>query len=556
MRIFTLVCCIILLLQHFASAATVFTSNPPIALTSYVITAALTLLLLIAVVIIISIALQRKKQRLVFVDALLSKSKDAVWVTDDEFNIIEVNRTFSEISGFSEDDVIGKRFKAHTSNGRDQQLEAIIKQELIDDGYWSGEIWNVRKNGKPYALDLSITKITTSRFFKKSVRYVGVFSDITARKNNERTMLKLTTKDTVTGLSNRAIFIESLEKAIKACNDTYPSLLIIFIDLDNFKKINDSLGHTVGDVLLKEVACRLTGALNSAFTIARLGADEFAILVPPYLYSGKTVFFAKKTADIVLQQFKTPFMLDGFETSLSACCGLAIYPDNAYNCENLMRSATSALNHAKKMGHNTYQFFDKDRHTLDPTELTKESALFRAINNNEFELYFQPQILASGELAGAEVLLRWQDPERGLVMPGQFIKVAEETGLILKLGNWVLEQACRQLASWQQSGFQLARLSVNVSPVQFQHKEFIDTLTTLIQRYEVDPTKLELELTEETLLNNVELVGEKMQKIRDLGVHLALDDFGTGYSSLRYLKHLPLSRLKIDRSFVMDLDNG
>jgi diguanylate cyclase (GGDEF)-like protein/PAS domain S-box-containing protein len=557
MRIFTLVCCIILLLQHFASAATVFTSNPPIALTSYVITAALTLLLLIAVVIIISIALQRKKQRLVFVDALLSKSKDAVWVTDDEFNIIEVDRTFSEISGFSEDDVIGKRFKAHTSNGRDQQLEAIIKQELIDDGYWSGEIWNVRKNGKTYALDLSITKITTSRFFKKSVRYVGVFSDITARKNNERTMLKLTTKDTVTGLSNRAIFIESLEKAIKACNDTYPSLLIIFIDLDNFKKINDSLGHTVGDVLLKEVACRLTGALNSAFTIARLGADEFAILVPPYLYSGKTVFFAKKTADIVLQQFKTPFMLDGFETSLSACCGLAIYPDNAYNCEYLMRSATSALNHAKKMGHNTYQFFDKDRHTLDPTELTKESALFRAINNNEFELYFQPKFDAQhNQLYGFEALVRWPQEDGSVINPDEFIPLAEQNGAIIPLTQLLMEQLLNQLAQWRKQNISFGNVAINISALHFQQSSLIETLVDNLAKFDVPAHCLELEITESAMMDNPEFAEQQMKRIKSLGVHIALDDFGTGHSSLSYLKRFPIDTLKVDKSFVKDIDKN
>ncbi|TMP48755.1 MULTISPECIES: GGDEF domain-containing phosphodiesterase [unclassified Pseudoalteromonas] len=557
MRIFTLVCCIILLLQHFASAATVFTSNPPIALTSYVITAALTLLLLIAVVIIISIALRRKKQRLVFVDALLSKSKDAVWVTDDEFNIIEVNRTFSEISGFSEDDVIGKRFKAHTSNGRDQQLEAIIKQELIDDGYWSGEIWNVRKNGKPYALDLSITKITTSRFFKKSVRYVGVFSDITARKNNERTMLKLTTKDTVTGLSNRAIFIESLEKAIKACNDTYPSLLIIFIDLDNFKKINDSLGHTVGDVLLKEVACRLTGALNSAFTIARLGADEFAILVPPYLYSGKTVFFAKKTADIVLQQFKTPFMLDGFETSLSACCGLAIYPDNAYNCEYLMRSATSALNHAKKMGHNTYQFFDKDRHTLDPTELTKESALFRAINNNEFELYFQPKFdVQHNQLYGFEALVRWPQEDGSVINPDEFIPLAEQNGAIIPLTQLLMEQLLNQLAQWRKQNISFGNVAINISALHFQQSSLIETLVDNLAKFDVPAHCLELEITESAMMDNPEFAEQQMKRIKSLGVHIALDDFGTGHSSLSYLKRFPIDTLKVDKSFVKDIDKN
>ena len=282
-----------------ASAATTLptqASNFP-----YIILLALITLLLLA-----WLFFYYRNKKMIFTDALLSKAKDAIWITDEDFNIIEINDAFSEITGYQKVDVIGKKFKALTQSGRDQQLEAIILQELEQDGYWSGEMWNIRKDGQPYALALSITKVITSSLTKPTVRYVGLFYDITTRKNTERSMLKLTTKDTVTGLSNRAIFIESLDKAIKACNDTYPSLLIVFIDIDNFKKINDSLGHTLGDVLLKEVACRLTASLNSGFTIARLGADEFAILVPPYLYSGKTIFFAKQTVDTVLQQFKTP----------------------------------------------------------------------------------------------------------------------------------------------------------------------------------------------------------------------------------------------------------
>ncbi|WP_251603363.1 bifunctional diguanylate cyclase/phosphodiesterase [Pseudoalteromonas sp. NCCP-2140] len=556
MRFFARVCSVILLMQYFSSAAYAAVSNPS-NLQAPNTTPLLLLILLAIVILIVAVIYYQRNQKMTLMDALLSQSKDGIWVTDEQFRIIEINNAFSEISGYKKTDIIGKKFKALTQAGRDTQLEEIIQQELSSDGYWSGEIWNLRKDGQPYAIDLSITKVITSRFAKNSVRYVGMFSDVTARKNNERTMLKLTTKDSVTGLSNRAIFIESLEKAINACNDTYPSLLIIFIDIDNFKKINDSLGHTIGDVLLKEVACRLTDSLNSGFTIARLGADEFAVLVPPYLYSGQTVFFAKKTADIVLQQFKTPFMLDGFETSLSACCGLAIYPDNAYNCEYLMRSANSALNHAKKMGRNTYQFFDKDRHTLDPTELTKESALFKAITNNEFELYFQPKFDAQhNQLYGFEALVRWPQEDGSVINPDEFIPLAEQNGAIIPLTQLLMEQLLNQLAQWRKQNISFGNVAINISALHFQQSSLIETLIDNLAKFDVPAHCLELEITESAMMDNPEFAEQQMKRIKSIGVHIALDDFGTGHSSLSYLKRFPIDTLKIDKSFVKDIDKN
>ncbi|MDI4670221.1 EAL domain-containing protein [Pseudoalteromonas shioyasakiensis] len=556
MRFFARVCSIILLMQHFSSAASAAVSNPSNSQVPN--TTPLLLLIFLAIVILIgAVIYYQRNQKMTLMDALLSQSKDGIWVTDEQFRIIEINNAFSEISGYKKADVLGKKFKALTQAGRDTQLEEIIQQELSNDGYWSGEIWNLRKDGQPYAIDLCITKVTTPRFAKSSVRYVGMFSDVTARKNNERTMLKLTTKDSVTGLSNRAIFIESLEKAINACNDTYPSLLIIFIDIDNFKKINDSLGHTIGDVLLKEVACRLTDSLNSGFTIARLGADEFAVLVPPYLYSGQTVFFAKKTADIVLQQFKTPFMLDGFETSLSACCGLAIYPDNAYNCEYLMRSANSALNHAKKMGRNTYQFFDKERHTLDPTELTKESALFKAITNNEFELYFQPKFDAQhNQLYGFEALVRWPQEDGSVINPDEFIPLAEQNGAIIPLTQLLMEQLLNQLAQWRKQNISFGNVAINISALHFQQSSLIETLIDNLAKFDVPAHCLELEITESAMMDNPEFAEQQMKRIKSIGVQIALDDFGTGHSSLSYLKRFPIDTLKIDKSFVKDIDKN
>lgn len=549
MRFFTVLFSITLMMQHSVSVASSIASN-----LSNSIPLLLFLILLAIIGLFIAVIHNQKSQKMMLIDALLSQSKDAIWVSDEHFKIIEVNNTFCEISGYRKEDVMGKEFKALTKDGRDRQLEQMIQQELVQDGYWSGEIWNLRKDGQPYALDLCITKVATPKFSRQFVRYVGLFADVTARKNHERTMLRLTTKDTVTGLSNRTIFIESLDKAINACNDKYPSLLILFIDLDNFKKINDSLGHTLGDMLLKEVACRLTNALNSGFTIARLGADEFAILVPPYLYSDKTIFFAKKTADLVLRQFKTPFMLDGFETSLSACCGIAIYPENAYNCENLMRSANSALNHAKKIGRNTYQFFDKERHTLDPTELTKESALFKAITNNEFELYFQPKYDAQhNRLYGFEALVRWPQEDGSLINPDEFIPLAEQNGAIIPLTQLLLAQLLKQLAAWRHQNLAFGKVAINISALHFQQSNLIDTLVDNLAKFDVPASCLELEITESAMMENPQFAEQQMRRIKSLGVQIALDDFGTGHSSLSYLKRFPIDTLKIDKSFVRDI---
>lgn len=554
MRFLTLVYSLILLLQHSVGAATTADLNLA---QPHNPTPLFFLILLVIIALFIAVIYYQKNQKMMLIDALLSQSKDAIWVCDEQFRILDINSAFSEITGYKRGDVIGKKFKALTQDGRDRQLETLIQQELAQDGYWSGEIWNLRKDGQPYALDLSITKVSTPRFTKRAVNYVGLFSDVTARKNNERTMLTLTTRDSVTGLSNRAIFIESLDKAIKACNDEYPSLLIMFIDIDNFKKINDSLGHTLGDVLLKEVACRLTSSLNSGFTIARLGADEFAILVPPYLYAGKTIFFAKKTADTVLQQFKTPFMLDGIETSLSACCGIAIYPDNAYNGENLMRSANSALNHAKKMGRNTYQFFDKERHTLDPTELTKESALFKAITNNEFVLYFQPKYdVQHNRLYGFEALVRWPQDDGSLIYPDEFIPLAEQNGAIIPLTQLLMKQLLQQLASWQKQDVPFGNVAINISALHFQQNSLIEMLVDYLTKYNVPARCLELEITESAMMNNPEFAEQQMKRIKALGVNITLDDFGTGHSSLSYLKRFPIDTLKIDKSFVKDIDKN
>jgi len=488
------------------------------------------------------------------VTALMTQSKDAILIADENFEITVVNQAFTTISGYKLEDVIAKKPKALTQQGRDKKLENLIYDELETEGYWSGEIWNLRKDGQPYALDLSITRVITSHLRKNKTHYIGLFSDVTARKNNERAMLKLTIKDYVTGLSNRAIFIESVNKAIESCNNKYPSLMIIFIDLDNFKKINDSLGHCIGDELLKEVAARLTANLDSGYTIARLGGDEFAVLIPPYLYSDKTTFYAKKQADKILKQFQLPFMLNGIESYISACCGIAAYPENGYSSEAIMRSANSALNHAKKMGHNNYQFFDKAKHTIDPNELSKESALFHAINNNDFELFYQAKFNAEkDQLHGFEALVRWPQTDGTVISPIEFIPLAEQNGAIIPLTALLMKQLFKQLEAWRSESIDFGKVAMNISALHFQQTSLVETLTECLATFDVPARCIELEITESAMMDNPEFAQQQMNRIKALGFTIALDDFGTGHSSLGYLKRFSIDTLKIDRSFIQDI---
>ncbi|MGO2129551.1 MAG: EAL domain-containing protein [Pseudoalteromonas prydzensis] len=487
-------------------------------------------------------------------NALMAQSKDAIWIANEHFQITNINQAFTTICGFTLADVAGKKPKALTVNGRDKKLESLIHNDLETDGYWSGEIWNLRKDGQPYALDLSITKVKTPNLRNSSAHYIGLFSDVTARKNNERAMLKLTTRDAVTGLSNRTIFIESVNKAINSCNNNFPDLLIIFIDLDNFNKINESLGHAIGDELLKEVAGRLSRNLDSGYTLARLGGDEFAILVPPYLYSGMTIFFAKKLADNILKQFQTPFILDGIESFISACCGIAVYPENGYSSEALMRSANSALNHAKKVGHNNYQFFDKSKHTIDSNELSKESALFRAIEHQDFQLFYQVKYNADkNQIHGFEALVRWPQADGSLISPAEFIPLAEQNGAIIPLTLLLMKQLFKQLELWRNERVGFGKVAINISALHFQQNSLIETLTECLTHYDVPARCVELEITESAMMDNPEFAQQQMNRLKALGFTIALDDFGTGHSSLGYLKRFPIDTLKIDRSFIKDI---
>ena len=502
--------------------------------------------------------LQTSKSKLTehFSDMLMTHSKDAIWLADEQFNVLKVNQAYSDITGYSAESLVGHKPKIYTEQGRNRALEQHIVAESQLNDYWTGEIWTLNANHQKLALDVTVTKLTHEEH-PSEVFYLGVLTNISERKANEQALLNLSTRDNITGLANRALFIESLNQAIASCNKAFPSLLIVLIDIDHFRKINDLMGHESGDALLKEVAKRLSEHLDKGFTLARVSSDEFAVLIPPYLFSGMTIFFAKKLAGDILKCINHPFTHHGVETSVSASCGLAIYPDDAMDSEHLIRCADSALDHAKHKGHNSYQFFDKQRHQLDPTILSRESALLRAIEDKQFTLFYQPKYQADKrKLVGFEGLVRWQQQDGAIESPANFIPFAEECGAIIPMTNYLLEVACQQISHWRMLGLTGNHVAINISAKHFESDFLVDTVRNCLLKYKVPAYCLELEITESAMMADPEQALKIMMQLKALGITIALDDFGTGHSSLGYLKRFPIDVLKIDRSFIIDIEHS
>jgi len=491
-----------------------------------------------------------------FSDMLMTHSKDAIWLADEHFNVLKVNDAYTDITGYSAEALVGHKPKIYNEDGRDRALEQHIVAESQLNDYWTGEVWTLGANSQKLALDVTVTKLTHEEH-PSEVFYLGVLTNITERKANEKALLTLSTRDPITALANRTLFIESLNQAIASCNKAFPSLLLVLIDIDHFRKINDLMGHESGDALLKEVANRLSQHLDKGFTLARVSSDEFAVLIPPYLFSGMTIFFAKKLADDILKCINHPFTHQGVETSVSASCGLAIYPDDAIDSEHLIRCADSALDHAKHKGNNSYQFFDKQRHQLDPTILSRESALLRAIEDQQFKLFYQPKFQAdNNKLVGFEGLVRWLQDDGTTESPANFIPFAEECGAIIPMTNYLLDIACQQISLWRIMGLQGNHVAINISAKHFESDFLVDTVRECLLKHHIPAHCLELEITESAMMADPEQALKIMHRLKALGVTIALDDFGTGHSSLGYLKRFPIDILKIDRSFIMDIEHS
>jgi diguanylate cyclase (GGDEF)-like protein/PAS domain S-box-containing protein len=488
------------------------------------------------------------RERLRQAAAVFDCTREGVLVTDHRGLIVHVNRAFIEITGYRRDEVIGQQpslFKSgHHPPGFYQAMFATLEAE----GEWSGEIWNRRKTGEIYPQWQTIRVIHDD--FGRLSHYVAVFSDISAIKDSESELKHLAHHDPLTDLPNRLLFSDRAEQALASAQTHKRGCALLLLDLDHFKMINDSLGHNVGDRLLKAVAKRLQELVGPGITLARLGGDEFAVLAESCPQPAQAAALAQR----ILDAFKEPLLIDGNQLFINASIGISLFPSDALSAEQLLRNADSALFKAKSSGRNGYALYTEEltAHAQQRVEIAFE--LRRALEQQELRVYYQPvHDLHSSLLIGVEALVRWQHPQRGLVSPAEFIPIAERTGLIADIDAWVMQQACRQMCQWQQSGVVLSFVAVNVSSRLFARRDLYQQVAQALHDTGLDPAHLELEVTESAVMDDPEVALEQMHRLRELGVRLAIDDFGTGYSSLLRLKRLPVQKLKIDQGFVAGL---
>ncbi|MFC6301040.1 EAL domain-containing protein [Pseudomonas sp. CCM 7893] len=492
--------------------------------------------------------LKENRERLRQAAAVFDCTREGVLVTDIRGLIVHVNRAFIEITGYRREDVLGHRPSLFKSGRHSVSFYQQMFQTLEHCGEWSGEIWNRRKSGEVYPQWQTIRVVRDDQ--GQVSHYVAVFSDISAIKHSEHELAHLAHHDPLTDLPNRLLFTDRAEQALASAQVHKRGCALLLIDLDHFKIINDSLGHNVGDQLLKVVGERLQGLFGSGVTLARLGGDEFAVLAE----SCPQVAQAAVLAQRILDAMKDPFIFDGHQLFISASIGISLFPSDALSAEQLLRNADSALFKAKSAGREGYALYTEEltAHAQHRVEIAGE--LRRALDQQELRVYYQPvHDLQSSRLIGVEALVRWQHPERGLVSPGDFIPIAERTGLIAEIDAWVMDQACRQMCLWLADGVTLSFLAVNVSSRLFARRELYEQVAKVLHDTGLDPAFLELEVTESAVMDDPEAALEQLHRLRELGLRLAIDDFGTGYSSLLRLKRLPVQKLKIDQGFVAGL---
>ena len=479
--------------------------------------------------------------------AVFETATEAVMVTDTRHRIIKVNKAFTNITGFSEEEALGQTPAILKSGHHDKSYYIAMFQELDTKDHWSGEIWNRRKNGEAYPEWLAISAMRDDQGELEG--YVSLFSDITKRKQNEARILHQANFDSLTGLANRSLFADRLSRSLELAKKSHTNMALLFVGLDNFKAVNETLGHSVGDQLLQEVARRLSANLTKSDTVARLGSDEFAVI----LSEKDNLRRAEDLADTLLTAISEPYSANGQEAFITASIGVSVYPQDGDNTEDLLRKADIAMYRAKENGRNVAQFFTLEMDIEAQQRRGLEQMLRRALANNEFSLNFQPIVDQHGSVISAEALIRWPHPEKGIISPAQFIPLAEEKGLIIPIGEWVLHEALKTAASWQTLSDNPPSVSVNLSSVQLKRQNIPALIKRLLCKTGLPAEKLTLEITESLLMSDDAETLEQLERLRDMDINISIDDFGTGYSSLSYLKKFPISHLKIDRSFVQEL---
>jgi diguanylate cyclase (GGDEF)-like protein/PAS domain S-box-containing protein len=475
-------------------------------------------------------------------------------ITDAERKIVRVNQAFIETTGYSAEEVIGLSPKIlssdlHTSS----KLYAQIWEHIARNGSWQGEIWDKHKNGEIHPKQLSITPIKNDQ--GDITHYLGTYLDMSLSKQTAEEIERLAFYDPLTGLPNRRLLQERLKQALVSSHRHHRKGCLLFIDLDNFKILNDTLGHDMGDMLLQNVAERLTSCVREGDTVARLGGDEFVVVLENL---NENVLEAANQAEYIGQKIQAtlrqPYLLNSYDYRSTPSMGATLFNGHEQSMDELLKQADIAMYQAKNLGRNALCFFDPQMQATITARVKLEADLRDAVKQGEFILYFQPQVNQHNQIIGAEVLTRWLHPRRGLVAPIEFIPLMEETGLILSLGIWVLETACQQIKHWETSPHtEHLQLAVNVSAHQFRQTDFVENVVAVIDTTRINPDRLKLELTETMVLEDIDDTVRKMNALRAIGVRFSMDDFGTGYSSLSSLKKLPLDQLKIDQSFVHDI---
>ncbi len=485
------------------------------------------------------------------VTTILEHAIEGILLTN-RFGVIEqVNAAFLAMTGYKQEEVVGKTPDHLYGESFDSAFFRDLLATLVDEHYWEGEVWNRKKNGEAYLEKLRVAAIREPS--GRVVGYLAIITDITAHRNYEARIQHELHHDPLTGLVNRIHFIEKITDALKLAKETKEKLAVLVLDLDRFKGINESFGSAVGDVILQRVAEGLTGTVGPECTVARLGGDEFAILLPCVKNEKEVI----KTVSSILHHFEQPMVLEGNELFLTVSVGLSLYPYDGSDPESLMNHADSAMYQAMEISGSSYQFYTADMNRKAVEQVKLESSLRKALERQELIVYYQPQVdLQTGKVIGTEALIRWQHPELGLLSPTSFIPIAEETGFIIPIGEWILRSACEQTKAWQLAGYPPIRVAVNLSSRQFQQEHLLETVTRVLSQTSLEPHFLELEITESIAMNNVNHVIDTLHRLKSLGVTLAIDDFGTGYSSLSYLSRFPINNLKIDRSFVSNFTSS
>jgi len=488
------------------------------------------------------------QEKLLQAAVVFESTSEGVVITNTEQEIVAVNNAFTQITGYMEADILGEKASILKSGRHDVTFFEKMNKHIELYGEWQGEIWNRRKNGETFPELLTINKVENGK--GEITHYVGVFTDITAIKQSEAELSYLAHHDPLTGLPNRLLLNSNLKQIIDRANRKHQQIGVLFLDLDRFKNINDSMGHPQGDRLLEVVATRLTSSIRDMDMIARLGGDEFVIIADNLGHVSDALHIAENA----LASLNNPFHINGHEIFVNASIGISVFPKDGKDTETLIKNADAAMYRAKEKGRNNSQFYTEELTAIAFEKISLETSLRHALELNEFVLHYQPQIsIQTGKLIGMEALIRWNHPERGIVSPAKFIPIAEETGLIVPIGEWVLQTACKQNRQWIENGHSPVPVAVNLSPRQFHAKGLAELVLQTLESTALDAQYLELELTESLMMQDVDLSIEIMKEFDQMGVKLSIDDFGTGFSSLNYMKRFPIDKLKIDQSFVRDI---